>query len=79
MTANTRETRRQALNATEVTLVQRLANATVTYYRALGHGKAYRNDVRRKQLAKKLVDSGETLPNDEELCRLGKFNGIGSA
>ena len=59
-------------------LVQMLANARKTYYGALGHGKAYRNEMQMIIIRKHLEQIGVTIPNDQQLSDMGQFNGDGS-
>jgi len=63
---------------TTVTTLQKLANATKTYYGCGGHGKAERNDNERKRLTKQLKAEGQPVPTDDELLKMGEFNGEGS-
>jgi len=62
----------------ETELLEMLANATATYYSCFGHGKAYRNDLTRKSLARELKELGAEIPSDDELLKIGIFNGKGS-
>lgn len=59
-------------------LIQKLANATKTYYGAGGHGKADRNEMACKEYTKQLQEFGATIPTTDELLAMGEFNGEGS-
>lgn len=58
--------------------IQELANATKTYYSVGGHTKAMLNKIRIKELKEELINKGIEIPSDEELIKIGKFNGKGS-
>lgn len=59
-------------------LIQYLANAKATYHGANGHGKASRNNDRTKYWKEILTKRNIPIPSDQELSRLGHFNGEGS-
>jgi len=61
------------------TLLQRLANATKTYYGCGGHGKAARNESLMKRFTRELKESGEAVPTVDELLEMGVFNGKGAS
>jgi len=63
---------------TKEQLLQELANATKTYYGCSGHSKAERNEWRAKEYKEQLKAIGEDIPTDEELLKVGIFNGEGS-
>lgn len=59
-------------------IVQQLANATKTYYLAGGHYKAMMNKEKKNGYADALRNAGEQIPTDEELLKIGIFNGDGA-
>jgi len=59
--------------------IQKLANATKTYYNCSGHGKAARNERLVNEYKKELSDNNITIPEDEELLKIGVFNGDGAS
>lgn len=59
-------------------LIQYLANARKTYQGANGHGKASRNNDRVKYWKEILTKRNVSIPTDEELSKIGRFNGEGS-
>jgi hypothetical protein len=60
------------------TLIQKLANATKTNYGCGGHYKAKMNEEKMAEYTGLLRNAGEEIPNDDELLKIGKFNGEGS-
>lgn len=59
-------------------LIQKLANATKTWYGCGGHGKAWRNECVAKEYRETLKVLGVAIPTTKELLEMGQFNGIGS-
>ena len=66
------------MKTTVTTTLQKLANATKTFYDCGGHGKAERNDIARKKLERQLEREGQPVPALKELLAIGKFNGEGA-
>ena len=64
-------------NASHIDL-QRLANCVKTHYLAMGRGKAANNERRADELRKQLKSMGVSVPSDEQLLKVGIFNGEGS-
>lgn len=62
----------------QTTILQKLANATKTYYNCSGHSKADRNEKICKEYKEQLTSSGINIPTDDELLKIGEFNGDGS-
>lgn len=60
-------------------LLQHYGNAYVTYCRAIGHGKSYRNEVRYQAIEKVLKQRGFTAEQLKEARAAGTFNGDGHA
>lgn len=60
------------------TLLAMLANATKTYYNALGHTKAHYNQLKMENYKKELQNRKVSIPDNEELLKIGQFNGIGT-
>lgn len=83
------EERDQALNCifmagnllpevTKEEVIQSLANATTTYYQAHGHTKAERNRLYMIDFQEQLRNMGVEIPSDDELLKIGVFNGNAS-
>ena len=62
----------------KTTKLQKLANATKTYYDCCGHKKAAKNAAARIWLAQELAKKNVVVPDDDELYAMGIFNGDGS-
>jgi hypothetical protein len=60
-------------------LLEKLANATVTYYQCNGHAKAERNLFLMREYREQLKAMECEIPSDKELLERGKFNGEGSS
>jgi hypothetical protein len=63
---------------TQQELLEMLANATKTHYQCSGHSKAERNEQKAAQYKEQLVELGVDIPTDDELLKVGIFNGKGS-
>jgi hypothetical protein len=59
-------------------LLQKLANATKTYYNVGGHHKSRMNKEKKAEYEAALRDAGHEIPSDDELCKIGIFNGKGA-
>lgn len=59
-------------------LIQMLANATKTYYQCSGHLKAHRNEMTANEYKEQLTALNTPIPSDDELLKIGIFNGEGS-
>lgn len=59
-------------------LLQFLANATKTYYECSGHLKTARNEGLIKSYKDQLTKLGTPIPTNEELLKVGEYNGTGS-
>ena len=59
-------------------LLQRLANATKTYYGCGGHTKADGNEREANKWKELLKERNVPVPTDTELLKVGVFNGEGS-
>jgi hypothetical protein len=59
-------------------LLQKLANAQITYAQCGGHGKAESNRQQVIKLKEQLKELGVEIPTDDELYKIGVFNGQGS-
>lgn len=59
-------------------LINKLANATVTYTGARGAAKADRNRAAARYYEQQIKDAGGDVPSADELRRRGVFNGDGS-
>lgn len=59
-------------------IIQKYANALVTYSNCNGHRKGDMNKEKIKEYAAKLSELGIPLPNDVELFKIGIFNGEGA-
>ena len=59
-------------------LIQRLANATKTYYGCSGHTKAANNERKANEFKELLRERNVDIPTDKELLEVGQFNGDGS-
>ena len=58
--------------------LQRLANCVKTHCLAAGHSKAANNERRANELRAELKSKGISVPSDEQLLKVGVFNGEGS-
>lgn len=59
-------------------LVQKLANATKTYYGCFGHNKANMNKSNMDEYVRQLKKLKHNIPSDNELLDMGVFNGEGA-
>lgn len=59
-------------------LLQRAANALKTYYNCSGHTKAEGNKRNFEKFKDTLIGMGVLIPEDNELLKVGQFNGDGS-
>lgn len=59
-------------------LIQKLANATKTWYSCGGHGKAWSNECVAREYRATLEVLGTEIPDIKQLLAIGQFNGIGS-
>ena len=59
-------------------LTQMLANAQKTYAGCGGHWKAEMNKRKVVEFKKQLSDLGAEIPSNEDLYKIGVFNGKGS-
>lgn len=62
----------------EATLIDKMANAIVTYNKCAGHSKAANNMRLFKRYKKEALRRGIEVPDDNELFKRGEFNGPGS-
>jgi|LakMenE18May11ns_1017448.scaffolds.fasta_scaffold9873921_4 hypothetical protein len=60
------------------TLLKMLANATNTYYNAIGHSKAHYNEMRMQNYTQELERRKVSVPDRKILSEMGQFNGEGS-
>lgn len=58
--------------------LQKLANCVKTYYLAAGHSKAANNERLANELREEFRSKGIPVPSDEQLLKVGIFNGEGS-
>jgi len=59
-------------------LLQTLANATKTYYDCFGHHKDNMNKSIIDDCVIRLKKLGKEIPTDEELLKVGVYNGEGA-
>jgi hypothetical protein len=59
-------------------LIQKLANATKTWYTCGGHGKAWSNECMAQEYRSTLEALGVEIPETRKLLDMGKFNGTGA-
>ncbi len=59
-------------------LLEMLANATKTHYQCHGHGKADRNEQSCVAFKEELTKRGVEIPSDDDLLKVGIFNGEGA-
>ena len=59
-------------------LLKMLANARTTSASAGGHTKAALNEINVNENIIVLSERGVEIPEDEELYKTGRFNGVGS-
>lgn len=59
-------------------LIQQLANATVTGARCGGHFKAKMNEQKAAEYVAALRIESKYIPSDDELYKIGIFNGEGA-
>jgi len=65
-------------NLSDQELIQQLANATTTYYQAGGHTKARLNEIAMKEFHQEMLNRRIDIPENEELFKIGVFNGKGA-